>query len=110
LIIIAVLAVVALGTWLLTGFDKSPGGESKRDHHLTRALRTVGVVFLLAMFILAMGGNPGMGGIPFLIIIPMAIAIILRSSLSEVFAHGFLGLIDPELRDQRKFDPKKAQR
>jgi len=59
LIIIAVLAVVALGTWLLTGFDKSPGGESKRDHHLTRALRTVGVVVLLAIFILVMGGNPG---------------------------------------------------
>ena len=35
----AVLAAVAGGTWWLTGIDKTPGGESKRNHHLTRALR-----------------------------------------------------------------------
>jgi len=107
----AVLAAVAGGTWWLTGIDKTPGGESKRNHHLTRALRCVAVVFLVAIFLGTLGaGGLGVGSIPTLIIAPVGIALVLRSSLSELFTHGFLGLLDPALYDHRQLDPKKAQR
>ena len=108
---IALLTGIALGTWLLTGRDKTFGGESKHSHHLTRAIRTIAVVFLSAAFIwFAEAPGFGYGGIPILIILPMGIALVLRSSLSEVFTHGFLGMIDPALHDTREFDPKKARR
>jgi tetratricopeptide (TPR) repeat protein len=108
---IAVLAGIAWGTWWLTGRDKTFGGESKRSHHLTRAIRTVAVVFLSAVFIwFAETPGFGYGGIPILIILPVCMALVLRSSLSELLAHGFLGMIDPALHDTREFDPKKSQR
>jgi tetratricopeptide (TPR) repeat protein len=45
-----------------------------------------------------------------LIIVPVSIALILRSSLSELFAGGFLRLVDPSMHDTRTFDPKASQR
>ena len=48
LVNIVVLAAVALLVWWLTGHDKNISGESKRDRHLSRAIRTVAVVFLMA--------------------------------------------------------------
>jgi tetratricopeptide (TPR) repeat protein len=108
---IALLTGIALGAWWLTGRDKTFGGESKHSHHLTRAIRTVVVVFLSAALLwFAEAPDFGFGGIPILIILPMCMALVLRSSLSEVFAHGFLTMIDPALHDTREFDPKKARR
>ncbi len=108
---IVVLAIVAAGSWWLTGIDKTSGGESKRGHHFTRALRCLAVVVLSAAFMGSVGANGfGYGGIPVLIIIPMSIAIVLRSSLSELFAGGFLRMVDPALYDDRQLDPKKARR
>lgn len=107
---LAILVLVAAGAWWLTGFDKTPAGEDKRGHHLTRALRTVAVVFLSAVFLWLLEAPASYGAIPLLIIVPMSIAIVLRSSLAEIFAHGFLRWIDPELHDQREFDPRKAGR
>ena len=105
---ILVLTPVALGTWWLTGIDKTPGGESKRDQYLFRALRCVAVVFLSAVF--GWSFDLGLGAIPFLLIIPVSIALLLRSSISELFAGGFLGLLDPALHDRREHDFKKARR
>jgi tetratricopeptide (TPR) repeat protein len=108
---IAVLAVVAFGTWWLTGMDKTAAGESKRDHHLTRALRCVAVVFLSAIFLGTLEqASLGYGGIPILIIVPLSIGLTLRSSLAEFFTHGFLGLLDPALHDHRELDPNQARR
>ncbi len=110
---IGILAGVALGTWWLTGRDKNVSGENKRDRHFTRALRTVAVVFLFAVLLAVAeggGGGGGVGGVPLLLIIPVSIALLLRSSLSEVFAGGFLRLVDPTLQDERPFDPGKTQR
>lgn len=107
---IAVLVLVAAGTWWLGGVDRTSGGESKRDHHLTRALRCLAVVFFAALFLLAIELNLGYFAIPLLMIAPISIALILRSSLAEIGAHGFLRGIDPMLHDHREFDPKKAQR
>src|ERR1017187_8999910 len=82
---IGVLALVAWGAWWLTGIDKTVSGESKSSHHFTRALRCIAVLFLAAVFIWFVE-QPGMGygGIPFLIIIPLSIAIVLRSAVSEL--------------------------
>jgi tetratricopeptide (TPR) repeat protein len=111
LVNIAVLAGIALGAWWLTGFDKTAGGESKRGHHLTRAIRSIAIIFLSATFIwFVESPGGGYGGMPILIILPMCIALVLRSSLSELFAHGFLGMLDPELHGTREFDPKKSRR
>jgi hypothetical protein len=69
------------------------------------------VVFLAAVFVWFVE-QPGMGfaGIPFLLIIPVSIALILRSSVSELFTHGFIRLLDPTLHDDREFDLNKARR
>ena len=92
LINVGVLSAMALGTWWLTGFDKTAGGESRRGEILGRAFRCLAVV-LLSGVCLWVVESPGLGygDIPILIIIPMAIAVVLRSSISELFAHGFSG-------------------
>ena len=105
---IAALIVVGAFTWWLTGFDKTASGESKRGHHLTRALRVVAVVFLFWTMLSA--GNLGPGAVPVLIIAPLGMALVMRSCISEIFTHGFLTFIDPSLHDKREFDPKKTQR
>ena len=106
---LGILLLLGAGTWWLTGVDNTVGGESKRDHHLTRAVRCVAVVFLSAIFIGALGQS-GFAVIPVLIIVPLSIALVLRSSLAEVFTHGFLGLVDPALHDHRDLDPHQARR
>lgn len=108
---LAVLAVIGAMTWWLTGLDKTAGGESKRSHYFTRTLRCLGVVFLFACMLgLAQLPGIGIGGMPVLIIFPVGIALLLRSSIAELFTHGFLRMIDPAHYDSRELDPKKAQR
>jgi hypothetical protein len=107
---LGILAAVALGVWWLTGHDKSWDGQSKRDRHLTRALRTVGVVFLFSLLLWAAENGGGPEDAPLMIIIPVGIALILRSSISEVFAGGFVRFLDPSLHDSREIDLKRAQR
>jgi hypothetical protein len=105
-----ILAVIATGVWWLTGMDKSWDGQSKRGRHFTRALRTVGVVFLSYILLLTAEGDSGPAAAPLMIVIPLGIALILRSSISEVFAGGFLRFLDPSLHDSREVDLKRAQR
>src|ERR1035438_4396613 len=108
---IIVLVLVGAGAWWLTGLDKTVSGESKRGHHFTRALRCGAVLFLAAAFVWFIE-DPGLGygGIPFLIIIPVSVALVLRSAVSELFTHGFLRLVDPALHDNRPLDPGKSRR
>lgn len=107
---IGILVVVGLTVWWLTGFDKDFGGESKRDLYFSRALRCGAVVFLFAVFLWFAEGDLGYGGVPLLLIIPVSIALVLRSSVSELFTHGFLRLIDPSLYDKRELDLKRNER
>ena len=102
LINITVLLVVAIVTWGLTGLDKNYAGESKRGHRVTRMLRTVAVIFLVWLMMV--------GGVIVLLFAPIAIALVLRSSLSEIFTHGFIRLIDPSFYDGRALDLKRSQR
>jgi tetratricopeptide (TPR) repeat protein len=108
---IGVLALVALGVWWLTGFDKTAGGESKRTHYISRVIRCVAVVWLAGIFLWFIEApNPGLGGIPLLMILPPTLALLLRSSLAELVTHGFLRLVDPNLHDDRPLDPRKSER
>jgi tetratricopeptide (TPR) repeat protein len=45
-----------------------------------------------------------------LLILPVSIALLLRSSISELFTQGFIRFIDPTLHDGREFDPKQSRR
>jgi hypothetical protein len=108
---IAVLALVAGGAWWLTGFDKTAGGESKSSHYVFRVVRCAAILWLTGVFLWYVeqpGG--GYGGVALLMIIPPSLALLLRSSLAELFTHGILRLIDPELHDDRPFDPGKSRR
>jgi tetratricopeptide (TPR) repeat protein len=108
---IAILALVAGGTWWLTGLEKTAGGDSMRDHPFNRALRCVAVVFLSAIFIwLLEAPRLGYGDIPILILIPLGIALVLRSALAEIPTLGILGLVDPALGDHRELDTGKTRR
>ena len=99
---IAVLLAVASLAWWLTGKDKTVSGESKRGRHFPRALHTVVVVFLVWLMLA--------GGVIVLLFAPVAIALLLRSSLSEIFTGGFLRMVDPMLYDGRELDLKLPQR
>jgi len=97
-----ILLLLGAGTWWLTGIDKTAGGESKRDRRLTRPLRCVAVVSLSVILLRLLEDPLDYGDIPILIIVPLCIALVLRSSLAELFTHGFLGLLDPAFHDHRE--------
>lgn len=99
------LVGTAVLTWCLTGIDKNHAGESKAGNHLSRAIRTVAVVFL--MWILLAEAEQG-GGVSLsitMIIVPTSIAPILHSSVSELLTRGFFNLMDPAARDHRPYNP-----
>ena len=110
LINLSVLIVLAALTWWLTGLDKSVNGESKRNRYLTRTLRTAAVTWLFGALLWLAENNCGYGGVPLLLILPVSIALILRSSLAELGTHGLLRLLDPSLHDQRPADRGKEER
>lgn len=108
---LVILLLIGAGVWWLTGIDKTVSGEGKRDRHFFRALRCVAVVFLAWAFLWFIEQpDMGYGGIPFLIILPVSIALVLRSPLAEFFSGGFLRLLDPSLHDDRPLDPGKSRR
>jgi hypothetical protein len=107
---IGILTVVALGVWWLTGIDKTAGGESQHDQYLARAIRCVLVLFLMAILLWVAESDVGYAGVPLLMIIPVSIALLLRSSVSEFFTHGFLRFVDPMLHDDRPMDTGKSRR
>jgi DNA-binding SARP family transcriptional activator len=108
---IGVLVLVAGGAWWLTGFDKTAGGESKRTYYVFRTIRCAAILWLAGVFLWFVedrGG--GLGAAVLLMIIPPALALLLRSSVAEVLTHGFLQFIDPNLHDDRALDPGKSRR
>ena len=107
---ITMLAIIAFGTWWLTGIDKTVSGEGKRDRHFPRLLRCGAILFLAAVFLWFIEQrDSGYGGVGLLIIIPISVALLLRGSLAEFFTHGVLRMVDPALYDDRELDLKKQQ-
>lgn len=102
--LITFIALTAVGAfvWWLTGRDKSYGGESKQGRYFTRMLRTLTVVVLAWLM--------SVGGVVVLLFAPLALALVLRSSVSEIFAGGFLRLLDPAFYDGRELGLKRSQR
>lgn len=108
---IGVLTLVAGGAWWLTGLDKTPGGESKRTHYFFRTIRCIAILWLAGVLLWFMEDpNGGYGGVLLLLIIPPSLALLLRSSIAEVLAQGFLRFVDPTLHDARPLDPGKSRR
>ena len=107
---IGVLVLAAGGAWWLTGLDKTPGGESKRTHYGSRIIRCAAIVWLVGVFLWFAEGGGGYGGVVLLLIVPLSIALVLRSSISELLTHGFLKLVDPTLHDSRPLDREKSRR
>ena len=98
-----VLVAAGLFVWWLTGHDKNISGESKRDNYSYRVARTLGVVLLLALLLWFPSPLT-------LLTVPVFIALLLRSCISEIGAHGFLGFLDPSLHDTREIDLNQKQR
>ena len=107
---ILLLLIVTAVTWRLTGMDNTISGESKRDHHFSRALRCVAVVFLAGVLLWFAEQPPSIGSVFALMVLPISIALVLRSSVSEIFTHGFLRMLDPAFYDGREVDLKRSQR
>src|SRR5882724_2315262 len=107
---LAILAVIGAIVWWLTGIDKTVSGESKRGRYFTRTIRCVLVLFAVMVMLWVTEGGGGYSGGVLLLIFPMLIALLLRSSISELFTHGFIRMADPSLYDDRELDLKKAQR
>lgn len=64
----------------------------------------------MAIFLWFTEGDGGYGGVALLLIIPISITLLLRSSVSELLTHGFIRLLNPELHDNQQLDLNKTQR
>ena len=104
---ITILAVTAILSWWLSGYDANVTGEDKSADLLRRVSRC-GITLVLMGFgagLLLNGGVAG-GFIFFLTILLQA--IIWVSCASELSARLFHGLVDGN--DQGEFDPKRVSR
>jgi hypothetical protein len=110
LINLAILAGIAGIVWWLTGNDKNISGESMRDQYLARALRCLSIMLIVTVLLWSAEGDNRFGGIAVLEVLAFILALLLRSSVSEFFAHGFFRFLDPALHDSRELDLKRTQR
>lgn len=94
------IAVAAVVTWWLSGYDTAVTGEDVRADYVRRATRC-GITLVLLTVALTSGGY-------FALYIFVGIAVIWASCGAEFWARQFHKLIDPE--DDRPFDPKEVQR
>lgn len=111
LVNVLVLAIAALGSWWLSGYDSQVTGENETKDRIRRGIRC-GISLLLVE--LAYWGlwrywryDDRAGGMLYLLT-ALPLAIIWCTCIGELFAQGFLWLIDPE--DHRQFDSHKNRR
>ena len=108
-----ILAVMGAGVWWLTGFDKdfdwSFDGLGKK-RYLPRILRTVGVWLCIAVLLWAAENRVGYIGIPLLLICPITLALLLRSSVSEAVTEIFFRMTASGQYGASPHDPRKARR
>ena len=102
---LAVLALVGLTFWWLSGYDAKVTGGDKRQDFTRRAARC-GITLLLVAILL---GLPGVFSVmPLLLLIGGMLALTWAGCLAELFARWFHHLIDPA--DEQEFDPNKGLR
>jgi hypothetical protein len=102
---LAVLAVVGLAFWWLSGYDAKVTGGDKRQDLIRRATRC-GITLLLAAFLLVLPG--ALPVMPLLLLIGGMLAVIWVGCITELFARWFHHLVDPA--NEQEFDPDKGLR
>ncbi len=98
------LAVTALLSWWLSGYDNHLSGEHKAADLRRRIVRCVVTLLLVALAVGAGLGEGQVGGFIFIALV-VPLAVIWTGCLSEFFAQAFHSLIDSP--GDRPFDPKK---
>ena len=83
---IIILALTGAGAWWLTGFDRGFDGQGRIGRYVRRVIRTVLALLVVSVLLWAAETHIGPWAIPILIICPIALALLLRSSVAEVFA------------------------
>lgn len=105
------LALAALGSWWLSGYDAKLTGENERHDLIRRAVRCGLSLFLVELAFLSLWRcwryDDRASGMAYLIF-TLPLALLWVGCLSELCAHTFHRLIDPE--DHREFDPLKSRR
>ena len=102
---LAVLALVGVAFWWLSGYDAKVTGGNKRQDLIRRAARC-GITLLLVGLLLGLPG--AMQAMPILLVIGGMLALIWASCIAELFARWFHHLVDPA--DEQEFDPDKGLR
>lgn len=108
---IVVLIFAALASWWLSGYDVKVTGENVTGDRTRRGLRC-GITLLLVeagfwcLWQYWRYNDPASGGAYLATVFPLV--LIWAGCISELSAHGFNWLIDPE--DHREFDPQKSLR
>lgn len=106
-----VLTLAAAGSWWLSGYDAKLTGANEREDFIRRALRCGITLFLVELAFWNLWrywryNDQGSGIVYLFVILPLV--ALWSGCLSELVAHGFNRLIDPE--DHREFDPHQNRR
>jgi len=108
---LVVLATAACVSWWLSGYDPGVTGHNEKVDSLRRSIRCGITLFLVeaAFYCLwqyRQSDDPATG-IAYLVF-ALPLTLVWSGCVSELFAHGFRRMIDPE--DDREFDPQKGLR
>ena len=108
---IVVLALAALASWWLSGYDAKLTGENERHDLVRRAVRCGLSLFLVELAFLCLWRywryDDQASGMAYLIF-ALPLVLLWVGCLGELCGHTFHRLIDPE--DRRPFDPGKSRR
>jgi hypothetical protein len=106
-----VLALAAVASWWLSGYDARLTGENQHRDLVRRTLRCGITLFLVELAFLSLWRywryDDRASGMAYLIFM-LPLALMWSGCLAELCSHAFHGLIDPE--DRRRFDPNKNRR
>jgi tetratricopeptide (TPR) repeat protein len=108
LLYIALVVLVSLTLWWLSGFDSKVTGENTKADLIRRILRCVATAVLLWIFFAPNPIKAGYGFIPLLMIIPVSLGLLWCSPLGDSLSRGLHRLIDSD--DRREFDPDQSAR
>ena len=108
---LVVLASTACVSWWLSGYDPRVTGHNEKLDSLRRSVRCGITLFLVEAAFYCLWqyrqSNDPASGMAYLVF-ALPLTLVWSGCISELFAHGFDRLIDPE--DDREFDPKKGLR
>ncbi|MGD0745093.1 MAG: hypothetical protein ABSA45_08050 [Verrucomicrobiota bacterium] len=108
---LVVLASTACASWWLSGYDPGLTGHNEKLDSLRRSIRCGITLFLVEAAFYCLWqyrqSNDPASGMAYLVF-ALPLTLVWSGCISELFAHGFHRMIDPE--DDREFDRKKGLR